>query len=243
MENRIRTQAEIENYLADLKNWMAEEEQTPVEEMAAFFTNRLRTYEDVHLGNWGELYARIADFFDDGLETLLDIGCGTGLELEAIYRRFPDVHVTGIDLSSAMLAKAREKFRDHDFRAIESDYFVHPFPAGVFDAALSFETLHHFPYAKKGKIYEKLFYTLKNGGYYIECDYVACCQEEEELCRERCLRARARSGLPEDVFIHVDTPLTMQHQLELMKRAGFQDVKVLHQDGSTVLFRAEKHIL
>ena len=242
LENKIRTQAEIAAYLTDLKNWMAEEEQKPAEEMAAFFTKRLSTYEDVHLGNWGELYTRIADFFDDGLETLLDIGCGTGLELEAMYRRFPDVHVTGIDLSGAMLARAREKFRDRDFQAIEADYFVHPFPDGAFDAALSFETLHHFPYEKKGKIYEKLFYTLKNGGYYIECDYVACCQEEEDLCRERCRRARARSGLPEDVFIHIDTPLTLEHQLELMRSAGFRDVKVLHQNGGTVLFRAEKHI-
>ena len=241
-ENKIRTQAEIAAYLTDLKSWMAEEEQKPAEEMSAFFTKRLRTYEDVHLGNWGELYAHIADFFDDGLETLLDIGCGTGLELEAMYRRFPDVHVTGIDLSSAMLAKAREKFRDREFQAIEADYFDCPFPAGAFDAALSFETLHHFPYEKKGKIYEKLFCTLKNGGYYIECDYVACCQEEEDLCRERCRRARSGSGLPEDAFIHIDTPLTMEHQLELMKSAGFRDVKVLHQNGSTVLFRAEKHI-
>ena len=153
LEDNIRTQAEIAAYLTDLKRWMAEEEQKPAEEMAAFFTNRLSTYEDVHLGNWGELYAHIADFFDDGLETLLDIGCGTGLELEAMYRRFPDVHATGIDLSSAMLAKAREKFRDRDFQAIEADYFGCPFPAGAFDAALSFETLHHFPYEKKGKIY------------------------------------------------------------------------------------------
>lgn len=242
LENKIRTQTEIETYLADLKKWIAEEEQTPAEEMAAFFENRLDGYEDVHLGNWGELYAHIADFFDGGLETLLDIGCGTGLELEALYRRFPDVHVTGIDLSGAMLAKAREKFRDKNFQAIEADYFVHSFPAEAFEAALSFETLHHFPYEKKGKIYEKLFCTLKDGGYYMECDYVACCQEEEDLCRERCRRARARSSLPEDVFIHIDTPLTMEHQLELMKSAGFQDVKVLHQNGGTVLFRAEKHI-
>ena len=28
--------------------------------------------------------------------------------------------------------------------------------AGAFDAALSFETLHHFPFEKKGTIYEKL---------------------------------------------------------------------------------------
>lgn len=239
LENKIRTQAEIEAYLRELKEWIAGEEEKEAEEMSAFFTSRLAHYEDVHLGNWGELYAHMADFFDDGLETLLDIGCGTGLELEAVYRRFPEASVTGIDLSSGMLAKAREKFARKRFRGIEADYFAYPFPGGAFDAALSFETLHHFAYEKKGKIYEKLFQTLKKGGYYIECDYVACCQEEEDLCRERLARARAKSALPESVFLHIDTPLTLEHQRELMERAGFR-VSVLYQNCGTVVFRAEK---
>lgn len=239
LENRIRTQAEIQAYLRELKEWIAGEEEKEAEEMSAFFTSRLAHYEDVHLGNWGELYAHIADFFDGGLETLLDIGCGTGLELEAVYRRFPEARVTGIDLSGGMLAKAREKFAGKRFRGIEADYFAHPFPDGAFDAALSFETLHHFAFEKKGKIFEKLFQTLKKGGYYIECDYVACCQEEEDLCRERLARARAKSALPENVFLHIDTPLTLEHQRELMERAGFR-VRVLHQNGGTVVFRADK---
>ena len=225
LENKIRTPEEVEAYLRELKEWIAGEEEAEAEEMSAFFTRRLAHYEDVHLGNWGELYAHIADFFDGGLE--------------AVYRRFPEAAVTGIDLSGDMLAKAREKFAGRGFRGIEADYFVHPFPAGAFDAALSFETLHHFPFEKKGQIYEKLFQALKNGGYYIECDYVACCQEEEDLCRERMARARARSALPEDVFLHVDTPLTLEHQVELMERAGFR-VRVLYQNCGTVVFRAEK---
>lgn len=239
LENKIRTQEEIEAYLRELKEWIAGEEDKEAEEMSAFFARRLAHYEDVHQGNWGELYEHIADFFDEGLETLLDIGCGTGLELEAVYRRFPEARVTGIDLSGDMLARAREKFVGKGFQGIEADYFVHPFPAETFDAALSFETLHHFPYEKKGKIYEKLFQTLKKGGYYIECDYVACCQEEEDLCRERLARARAKSALPEDVFLHIDTPLTLEHQLELMERAGFR-ARVLYQNGGTVVFRADK---
>lgn len=239
LENKIRTPSEIETYLRELKEWIAGEEDKEAEEMSAFFAKRLARYEDVHLGNWGELYAHIADFFDEGLETLLDIGCGTGLELEAVYRRFPEARIMGIDLSGDMLARAREKFAGKRFQGIEADYFVHPFPAEAVDAALSFETLHHFAYEKKGKIYEKLFQALKNGGYYIECDYVACCQEEEDLCRERLARARAKSALPEDVFLHIDTPLTLEHQTELMERAGFR-VSVLHQNGGTVLFRADK---
>ena len=239
LNNKIRTQEEIDTYLLDLKRWMAEEEKKPPEEMTAFFVSRLDRYEDVHLENWGELYAHIAEFFDEGLTALLDIGCGTGLELEAIFRRFPEAQVTGIDLSAGMLSRAREKYAGMNFYAVEADYFSCPFPTGTYDAALSFETLHHYPYEKKGKIYEKLFHTLKTGGYYIECDYVACCWEEESLCREHYSRMRRKSGLPEDIFLHVDTPLTLEHQRELMEAAGFR-VRVLFQNNGTVLFRAEK---
>ena len=239
LENKIRTQAETEAYLRELKDWIAGEEGKEAEEMSAFFSKRLANYEDVHLGNWGELYAHIADFFDEGLDALLDIGCGTGLELESVYRRFPEVRVTGIDLSRDMLARAREKYADKGFQAIEADYFQYPFPSGAFDAALSFETLHHFAYEKKGRIYEKLFHALRPGGAYIEADYVACCQEEEDLCRERLARARAKSSLPESVFLHIDTPLTLEHQLELMERAGFC-VRVLYENCGTVVFRADK---
>jgi len=239
LESRVRTPEETAAYLAGLRKWIAEEEGKPAEEMAAFFTRRLDIYEDVHLGNWGELYDHIADYFDSGLHSLLDIGCGTGLELEAMFRKFPGLHVTGIDLSEDMLNRAREKYSGEEFRAVQADYFACPFPAGAYDAALSFETLHHFPFEKKGAIYEKLFHTLKPSGYYIECDYVACCQEEEDLCRERCRRARAGSGLPENVLIHIDTPLTVEHQMELMQNAGFR-VKVLYENCGTVVFRAEK---
>jgi predicted TPR repeat methyltransferase len=38
----------------------------------------------------------------DGIQTLLDLGCGTDLELEEIFRHNSDVHVTGIDLTQAM---------------------------------------------------------------------------------------------------------------------------------------------
>ena len=40
---------------------------------------------------------------------ILEIGCGTGRNLVALARRFPDAHVTGVDLSGAMLAIARRK--------------------------------------------------------------------------------------------------------------------------------------
>ena len=146
LKSKIRTQEETKKHLSKLKDWLDGVKNVPVEEMANFFANRISEYNNVHLKNWGEEYAHITDFFDDGLKTLLDIGCGTGLELESMYKRFPEVRVRGIDLSESMLDKLREKYGDKNIEIINADYFKYPFEENKFDAAMSFETLHHFKY-------------------------------------------------------------------------------------------------
>jgi ubiquinone/menaquinone biosynthesis C-methylase UbiE len=39
---------------------------------------------------------------------LLEVGCGVGAQSEILLRRFPDLHLTGIDLSDKQLAAAKE---------------------------------------------------------------------------------------------------------------------------------------
>jgi len=43
---------------------------------------------------------------------LLEVGVGVGAQTEILLRHFPDLHVTGIDQSSANLARAEENLRD-----------------------------------------------------------------------------------------------------------------------------------
>lgn len=240
LTSKTRNREETEQYMAELKEWLEEKRNAPAEEMSSFFASRIDGYENVHLNHWGAEYAHIADYFDNGLHTLLDIGCGTGLELEALYGRFPEVAITGIDLSQDMLNKLKTKYKDKNIELILSDYFQYPFEAEKYDAALSFETLHHFKYEKKQRIYEKLFQTIKKGGYYIECDYIACCEEEELICLEQYEYRRRENNIPEDMFVHIDIPLTFEHQIELMEKAGFKNVKLLYENCGTMIIRAEK---
>ncbi len=123
LENKIRTPEELKKYILDLKKWLAQERDKPIEEMADFFSNRIDNYDNVHLNNWAEEYAHIADYFDTSINSLLDIGCGTGLELASIYQKFPNVKITGIDLSKDMLEKLRVKYADKDIDLIMADYF------------------------------------------------------------------------------------------------------------------------
>ncbi len=102
---------DIPAYLSELKIWLNEVRDIELEAMDDFFTARVDEYED-HMACWGEAYERMAALIPEGCRRLLDLGCGTGLELDKIFARFPDMCVTGIDLCASMLEVLKKKHAD-----------------------------------------------------------------------------------------------------------------------------------
>ena len=214
-----------------------------LEPMADFFAARVDTYDEHMVNNvegCKEGYEKIAEIIPQNTTALLDLGCGTGLELDRIFYRFPNISVTGIDLSSVMLAKLKEKHSERTINLICGDYFSVPFGDNIFDAAVSFESLHHFTAEKKRKLYKRIFNALKEKGTYVECDYMVETQEEEDFFMKENARLRAEQGIPLDAFYHYDTPLSVENQLQLLKEAGFTKIEKIFRIGGTVLLTAMK---
>ncbi len=155
-----------------------------IEEMQAFFTDRIEGY-DAHMleevVGCREGYAEMARLLPDRAETLLDLGCGTGLELAEIYDKLPNIAVTGIDLTQAMLDRLRAKYPMKPITLIQGSYLDRDFGAAAFDAAVSFETMHHLTHRQKADLYGQVRKALKPGGRYVECDYMVLDQAEEDL--------------------------------------------------------------
>ena len=209
---------DIPAYLAELKRWLDETRNAPLEEMAAFFGERLDSYED-HMRPWREAYRAMARMLPPGGGALLDLGCGTGLELDAILALEPAWLVTGVDLSAEMLGRLRQKHPQ--VRAICGDYFAVSLGESVYDAAVSFETLHHFTPEQKAALFQKVRRALKPGGMYLQAEYVACCPQEEEWLRQALGEKRRREGIAPETFVHFDVPLTAERELALLRGAGF----------------------
>ncbi|HAN20624.1 MAG TPA: hypothetical protein DCP51_02940 [Clostridiales bacterium] len=91
------------------------------------------------------------------------------------------------------------------------DYFKAYIKVEFFDTAISFQTLHHFQPDKKLDLFIKLYSALKASGQYIEVDYLACCDEEEEILFYACEKKRKAENIADDIFVHFDTPLTAEH--------------------------------
>lgn len=215
-----------------------------LEKMDAFFEARLEGYEDHMLKNI-ESAAEFYPFTAQALPAapgakILDLGCGTGLELNYYFALNPTARVTGIDLSAGMLAALWEKFPDKALKLIQGSYFDLPLGENRFDGAVSVESLHHFTQEEKISLYRRLCDALKPGGAFILTDYFAPDDAAEQFYRAELLRLKAEQGLSDDEFYHYDTPLTVEHEIQALTAAGFAKIELLDQWGATAALRAVK---
>ena len=215
-----------------------------LEKMADFFENRLDGYDE-HMMTNIEAADEFYPFTAKQLPTtenchILDLGCGTGLELEKYYLLNPSASITGIDLSQGMLSTLKKKFADKDITLICGSYFDVPFGMSLFDSVVSVESLHHFTKAEKVPLYTKLRRALKDGGYFVLTDYFSMTDEEEQTHRQNLSELKAEQGISDDEFYHYDTPLTVKHETEALLEAGFSSVEVLKNWGATYTIKAVK---
>ncbi len=223
-----------------IKQWLKSTEDEPLETMSGFFDRRVDSYED-HMRPWRAYYRWLGELIPAQAETLLDLGCGTGLELDEIFRLHPDIRVTGIDLAPGMLARLREKHPERKLTLTVGDYLTVPLAPCAFDVAVAFETLHHFPPETKLELFRRIFAALRPGGMLLEGDYIAESDEMETYLFQELARRRARQHVPEGTFVHFDTPLTLAHELSLLSQAGFTaEVLGYRGEDNTPMIRAIK---
>ena len=214
-----------------------------LEKMGAFFEARLDGY-DAHMMTNIQSAEEFYPFTARCLPRkpgakILDLGCGTGLELGEYFALNPRAKVTGIDLSAGMLRELQKKFPERDITLICGSYFDVPFGEG-YDGAVSVESLHHFTKEEKIPLYRKLCSALKPGTAFILTDYFSLSDAQERHHRAELLRLKAEQGITDEAFYHYDTPLTVQHEIEALLEAGFKTVEVLNNWGQTFTICARK---
>lgn len=86
----------------------------------------------------------------EGCRRLLEVGCGVGAQTEILLRRFPDLHVSGVDLSEAQLAAAERNLAHcpwctERYTLLRADATDLPFEPRSFDSAFLCWVLEHVP--------------------------------------------------------------------------------------------------
>ena len=202
-----------------------------LERMDEFFAARVDGYDEHMRSNIegaSGFYAYTAALLPQEAECrVLDLGCGTGLELEAYFGMNPSAEVTGIDLSEAMLDALKAKFPDRALKVIRGSYFDVPFGENRYDAAVSVESLHHFSAEMKEGLYRKLHAALKDSGFFVLTDYFAESEALEKEYFQNLEALKKEQGLSENEFYHYDTPLLADHEMDILRQAGFRDVRIM----------------
>ncbi len=83
-------------------------------------------------------------------KNLLEVGCGVGANTEILLRRYPDIHVTGIDINDAQIDEAKRylptlPFGENRHKIQKMDAANLDFESNQFDGAFLCWVLEHVP--------------------------------------------------------------------------------------------------
>lgn len=200
--------------------------------MKDFFNRKVDGYDEVH-SQFMSTKNELIDSLNINAKKILDLGAGTGLELIHLYEIIPDAHTTVIDISENMLEVLKGRSFSDKVTTVCGDFFEVEFGDG-YDAVISTSALHHFLKDSKLKLYKKIYDSLNPNGEFLNSDKIAQTNDEEdELLQEY---YKEKDNRP-----HIDTPLSIEHEVEILSAVGFKDIQVLETDKDNYrLIKAKK---
>ncbi len=227
------------------------EDNEKTETMAAFFDARAAGYDDymrdyIFADTFTPFYQALSSPIEKTDEALniLDLGCGTGLEIEALLQRAPNASITGVDVAENMLELLRTRYAAHvsQITLVTDSYLTMPLGTQVYDHIVSAMAVHHLLHDTKRKLYTKIHAALKPGGKYIEGDSVTLTEMESQFVAE--YHEQAASVPPaEDGHYHIDVPLSLDTQRSLLLDAGFENFQVVWQKDSSAVWNVAVYVV
>jgi tRNA (cmo5U34)-methyltransferase len=150
----------------------------------------------------------------------LDLGVGTGTTALRILEAIPQAHLVGIDVSSEMLGRARQRLRTHRGRwTLRQSDIAAPQLDGMFDAIVSVLTVHHLWPDEKRHLFARLWEHLAPAGIFVLADvFLPATDRARQLGGRRAASRKATDP---------DRPDTAADQLRWLSAAGFVAAEVV----------------
>jgi tRNA (cmo5U34)-methyltransferase len=173
---------------------------------------------------------------------VLDIGAGTGLFSQFIYQHNKDLNFTLIDISSEMLAVAKDRFAGlPNFEFKELDFSAEPI-SGKYDLIISALAIHHLEDEQKAKLYQNIFNALNPGGVFINADQVEGRSNWfDDFYKSNWKDTVIQSGLEEHAIeraferVKLDKFAKLETQLQMLEECGFGDVDCIYKYNNFVV--------
>jgi tRNA (cmo5U34)-methyltransferase len=186
-----------------------------------------------------------------GAQAMLDLGCGAGNWTVKLLSKLPDLTCTLLDLSPAMLERARSRVEilsKKPVTAIEGDFRSIILEAGFFDIVTAGATLHHLRDIEEWRaLFTKVYTALRKGGVFLISDLVshqnAALAGYARECWADYLLQAGGVEMRESILRlsdEEDTPRPLSWQIELLREAGFESVEIIHLNACFATFTAIK---
>lgn len=177
---------------------------------------------------------------------ILDLGVGTGNIESYIFKKFPQVTIEGLDISSHLLKIAKEKHKKFQFIPIKGDIRESYFKKKKYDCVISSLTIHHMEDNEKIKIFSNIFSALKKEGIFINFDMVMPEKSNLDKMREKLFLRMKKQGLSAK-FINMerqemkerDKLAKIKIQKNWLKETGFS-YRVLYKKGLFSVYACKK---
>jgi tRNA (cmo5U34)-methyltransferase len=179
---------------------------------------------------------------------ILDLGAGTGLLSLFVSQRFPKAKIILLDISGAMLEKARDRFSAQPgrFDFLVADYAEIPLP-GRFDVVVSALSIHHLTNEGKAALFRRVYDVLLDDGVFINADQVlGSTPQIERRYRDTWLRQVLERGVSDEDLaaaferMKEDRMATLGSQLRWLEEAGFREVDCWYKSYNFAVFGGHK---
>ena len=212
-------------------------ESDKIELMDKYFDSRVDVYDEIHQQtgiSWGkQIRDIVSQYISPQKCKILDLGCGTGLELEEILKKSPESEIVCVDLSKEMLKKLEIKYKNYNIKTINQNFFDVDLGLDEYDYVISVMALHHFFEKEKLLLYKRIFTSLKENGLFINSDYIID-DQNYELERKKIQR-----DFPGQLF-HFDIPFTEDRECKVIMNSGFSSIEKVYENKKTKILINKK---
>lgn len=220
-----------------------------IEEIKERFDNDVERFSNLETGQVAtidatislELITEASKRIVPNATSILDVGCGAGNYTLMMLSKVPNLNCTLVDLSLPMLDRAFERVSavtNGNVEIKQGDIREAALEENSFDIILAGAVLHHLRDDQDWETtFVKLFKLLKPGGCLMISDLIT---QDTELLNEytwqrygEYLEGIGGAEYRQKVLDYIekeDSPRSMNYQLDLMKKAGFSKVEILHKN-------------
>jgi tRNA (cmo5U34)-methyltransferase len=103
------------------------------------------------------------------VQSILELGVGTGETAIRVLAQHPGAHLVGIDESEEMLEHARQRLPHADLRVSRLE---DPLPEGQYELVVAALTVHHLDEARKADLFRRIADVLRPGGRFVLSDVI-----------------------------------------------------------------------